>query len=78
MKYTAKELASIERTMDKLLTAASAMMPSESTDAHNVKAISFIIGELRLAASLMQSEDLLTQQGGVSRALGIFANINNQ
>jgi hypothetical protein len=75
MKFTAKELQQIEQTMDKLVTASTALLSRESSDFANVRALSYIVGELRLAAHLMQDEDIQIQQGGLQRALNIFANI---
>lgn len=75
MKFTSKELASIEQTMDKLVTASTALMPRESTDFANVRALSYIIGELRTTAWLMAADDCQVQQTGVGRVFGLFANL---
>jgi len=75
MKFTAKELQQVEQTMDKLVISSTALLSRESTDFANVRALSYIVGELRVSAQLMASEDELTKQAGVSRALQLFANI---
>ena len=74
MKYTAKELHSIERTMDKLATAAAAMMASQSTDATNARHIQYIITELRLCADLMKSDDRATRLAAADRLTSIITN----
>lgn len=75
MKFTANELVQIERTMDKLVTASTALLPRESTDFANVRALSYLVSELRTAAGLMANEDTLLKQAGLQRALDIFANL---
>lgn len=57
MKFTATELRSIQSTMDKLSNVAFTMWDRESTDAANARAIAFIMGELRVCADLVASED---------------------
>ena len=75
MKLTARELQQIENTTDKLFTVANALLPRESTDHANARALSYIVGELRLAADLMQNEDVQTRAAGTQRLLNLFANI---
>jgi hypothetical protein len=57
MKFTAKELQSIEATVTKLKTVAYTMWPSESTDYANVRALDYIISEMRLCAQLVASDE---------------------
>jgi hypothetical protein len=75
MKFTSKELQQIERTMDKLVTASTALLSRESTDYANVRALSYIIGELRVAAALISVNDGLNQQHGTERVLSLFAEL---
>ena len=75
MKFTSKELQQIERTMDKLVTASTALLSRESTDYANVRAMSYIIGELRVAAALISVNDGLNQQHGTERVLNLFAEL---
>jgi len=72
MKFTSKELQQIERTMDKLVTASTALLSRESTDYANVRALSYIIGELRVAAALISMDN---PQGGTERTMSLFADL---
>jgi hypothetical protein len=69
MKFTANELQQIEKTMDKLVTASTALLSRESTDFANVRALSYIIGELRVSAGLMGAN----REAAIGRALELFA-----
>jgi hypothetical protein len=75
MKFTSKELQQIEQTMDKLVTASTALLSRESTDYANVRALSYIIGELRVAAVLISMNDPLAIQGGIERTTSLFADL---
>jgi hypothetical protein len=50
MKFTSKELISIEQTVGKLSQAVSALSDYESTERTNMRYISFIIQEMRHCA----------------------------
>lgn len=67
MRFTATELRSIHSTMDKLGTVATTMWLRESTDGANARAIAYIIGELRICADLVASEDRQTRVAGYDR-----------
>jgi hypothetical protein len=75
MKFIHKELAQIERTVNKLDTVARTLSDSESTIVADVKALCYIVQELRTAAGLMADEDIQMQQAGVGRVLGLFSNL---
>ena len=75
MKFTHKELAQIERTVNKLDTVARTLSDSESTLVADVRALGYIVQELRTAAGLMADENIQAQQAGVGRILGLFANL---
>ena len=75
MKFTHKELAQIERTVNKLDTVARTLSDSESTIVADVKALGYIVQELRTAAGLMTDEDTQMQQAGIGRVLGLFAHL---
>lgn len=72
MKFTATEIRSIERTMDKLTNVAFAMWDRENTDAANARAIAYIIGELRTCADLMQSNDRSTRLAAADRLTALI------
>jgi hypothetical protein len=72
MKFTATEIRSIERTMDKLTNVAFAMWDRENTDAANARAVSYIIGELRTCADLMQSNDRSTRLAAADRLTALI------
>ena len=57
MRFTATELQSIERTMNKLKSVATTMWASDSTDAVNARYIDYIISEMRACATLAASDD---------------------
>ena len=67
MRFTTTELISIEMTMEKLYTMAKAVLPHESTDMANVRALVFITGELRAASKCTNSADMKTVQAGYER-----------
>ena len=75
MKFTHKEFAQIERTVNKLDTVARTLSDSESTLVADVRALGYIVQELRTAAGLMTDEDIQMQQAGVGRVLGLFSNL---
>ena len=75
MKFTFKELQQIERTVSKLDTIARTLCESESTTVADVRALGYIIQEMRTAAGLIADQDNLLKQCGVQRALNLFANI---
>jgi hypothetical protein len=72
MKFTATEVRSIERTMDKLTTVAFTMWDRESTDAANARAIGYIIGEIRTCADLMKSDDRATRLAAADRLAALI------
>jgi hypothetical protein len=75
MKFTHKELASIEQTVGKLASTVAALCDYESTERANMRYLTYIIAEMRATAALMADQDKLTQQAGIGRALGLFANL---
>lgn len=75
MKFTFKELQQIERTVSKLDTIARTLCDSDSTTVADVRALGYIIQEMRTAAGLMADQDIQLKQGGVQRALNLFANL---
>jgi len=74
MKFTSTEARNIERTMDKLTTVAFTMWDRESTDAANARAISYIIGEFRVCADLMKSDDRATRLAAADRLAALITN----
>lgn len=75
MKFTFKELQQIERTVSKMDTIVRTLCDSDSTTVADVRALGYIIQELRTAAGLIANEDNLMKQCGVQRALDLFANL---
>ncbi len=75
MKFTHKEFAQIERTVSKLETVARTLLESDSTTIADVRALSYIIQELRTTAGLMADQDSQVQQAGVGRVFNLFANL---
>lgn len=67
MRFTTTELISIELTMEKLYNMANAVLPRESTDMANVRALMFITGELRASSKCTDSADMRTVQAGYER-----------
>lgn len=67
MRFTTTELISIEVTMEKLYAMANAVLPRESTDMANVRALLFIAGELRASAKLTDSTDRDIRVAGFDR-----------
>jgi hypothetical protein len=67
MRFTTTDLISIEQTMEKLYAMASAVLPHESTDMANVRALLFITGELRASAKLTDSADREVRVAGFDR-----------
>jgi len=75
MKFTHNEFAHIERTVSKFDTIARVMLASDSTVVADVRALAYIVAELRTIAGLMADEDRSTQQAGVGRMFNLFANM---
>jgi hypothetical protein len=75
MKFTHKELAQIERTVSKFDTIARTLTASDSTTVADVRALAYIVAELRTTAGLMADDDRQLQQAGVGRMFGLFANL---
>jgi len=75
MKFTHKELASIERTVSQLDTVARVLTASDSTLVANVRALAYIVQELRTTAGLMADDDRQVQQAGIGRVFNLFANL---
>lgn len=72
MKFTAQEIREIERTTDKLATVAYTMWSRDSTDGANARAMSYIMGELRACADLMQSDDRATRLAAADRLAALI------
>ena len=51
MKFTSKELASIEQTVGKLSSTVSALCDYESTERANMRYLTYIIQEMRHCAT---------------------------
>ena len=77
MKFTSREFKKIEQTMEKLVTASTALLSRESTDYANVRALSYIIAELRVAACLISANDYMSPQQGTERVLSLFADFDD-
>lgn len=75
MKFTHKEFAQIERTVSKLDTIARTLTASDSTTVADVRALAYIVAELRTVAGLMADDDRLVQQAGIGRVFDLFANM---
>jgi hypothetical protein len=75
MKFTHKELAQIERTVSKLDTIVRTLADSESTAVSDVRALAYIVAELRTTAGLMADDDRQVQQAGIGRVFNLFANL---
>jgi hypothetical protein len=75
MKFTHKELASIEQTVGKLATTVGALCDYESTERANMRYLTYIIAELRTTAGLMADQDKSAQQAGLGRVFSLFANL---
>jgi len=75
MKFTHKEFAQIERTVSKLDTIARTLCESDSTTVADVRALGYIIQELRTTAGLMADQDGQVQQAGLGRVFQLFANL---
>lgn len=72
MKFTATEMCSIERTMDKLSNVAFTVWERDTFDGSNARAIAYIIGEMRVCADLMQSEDRTTRLAAADRLVSLI------
>jgi hypothetical protein len=55
MKFTSKELASIEQTVGKLADTVAALCDYESTERANMRYLTHIIAELRHCAKAYQT-----------------------
>lgn len=75
MKFTHKELAQIEQTVSKFDTIARTLLASDSTTVADVRALAYIVAELRATAGLMADNDRQVQQTGVGRVFNLFANL---
>lgn len=75
MKFTHKELAQIEQTVSKFDTIARTLTASDSTTVADVRALAYIVAELRTTAGLMADDDRQVQQAGLGRVFGLFANL---
>lgn len=67
MRFNAKEMTQIERTMDKLMSVALTVWDRECTDATHARCIAYIIGEMRICAGLVASDDRATRVAGFDR-----------
>lgn len=71
MQFTIDNLTAIERTLDRMATAAIAL--SETREQHqNVLAVQYIIGEVRLCACLMVSDDADTRTAAIERLTSLI------
>jgi len=75
MKFTHKEFAQIERTVSKFDTVARVLAESDSTLVADVRALAYIVAELRTVAGLMADDDRQAQQAGLGRVFSLFANL---
>ena len=75
MKFTHKELANIEQTVSKLDTVARTLAASDSALVADVRALAYIVAELRTTAGLMADDDRQVQQAGLGRVFSLFANL---
>ena len=75
MKFTHKEFAQIESTVSKLDTIVRTLCEYESTTVADVRALGYIIQELRTTAGLMADSDAYVQQAGLGRVFQLFANL---
>ena len=75
MKFTHKELAQIETTVAKFDTIARTLADYDSTVVADVRALGYIIQELRTTAGLMADDDRQVQQAGIGRIFSLFANL---
>ena len=75
MKFTHKEFAQIESTVSKLDTIVRTLCDCDSTAVADVRALGYIIQELRTTAGLMADSDAYVQQAGLGRVFQLFANL---
>lgn len=75
MKFTHKELAQIETTVSKFDTIARTLADYDSTVVADVRALAYIVAELRTTAGLMADDDRQVQQAGIGRIFSLFANL---
>ena len=76
MRFTHRDLLDIEVTMGKLHTMAEALLPRESTDYANVRALSYIVAELRCCARLAADADRTTRLAGFDRLDAMLVYLN--
>lgn len=76
MRFTHRDMIEIEATMSKLHTMAEAMLPRESTDYANVRALSYIVAELRHCARLASNADRTTRLEGFDRLGDLLVYLN--
>jgi hypothetical protein len=75
MKFTHKEFANLEHTVSKFDTIARTLTASDSTTVADVRALAYIVAELRTVAGLMADDDRQVQQAGLGRVFSLFANL---
>jgi hypothetical protein len=75
MKFTHKELAQLETTVSKFDTIARTLADYDSTVVADVRALAYIVAELRTTAGLMADDDRQVQQAGIGRIFSLFANL---
>lgn len=78
MKFTHADLLEIEVTMNKLHTMAEALLSRESTDFANVRALSYIVAELRCCAKLAANDERAARLKGFERLESILVYGSNK
>jgi hypothetical protein len=73
MQFTAEQLRAIERTNDKLATVAHTMWGNSTPDGINALHVAYIMGELRVCADLMKSDDRATRIAAADRLTSLIA-----
>lgn len=66
MKFTVKELISIEQTVGKLATTVGALCDYESTERANMRYLTYIIAEMRHCAKAHEMGERLDAIGRIS------------
>jgi hypothetical protein len=74
MQFTSEQVRAIARTTDKLATVAHTMWGNSTEDGINALHVAYIIGEMRVCADLMKSEDRATRLAAVDRFTNLIAN----
>lgn len=72
MQFTIDNITAIERTLDRMATAAIALSETREQQ-QNVQAIQYIIGEVRLCACLMVSDDGEARLSAIRRLTSLIA-----